>query len=196
MTRVTDAHRNLFITLEGIDGAGKSSVVALLARHLGGTHIETPSKALEEERAAVEKSGGRENKLKFYVHAMRWQQQEIEDLLCRGHVVCDRYIHSTLAYQWPEGAELPVDMAAVFPQIRLPDYSFLLTVRDDIARQRIAERERRTNVVNRNDHDWIAIDSARERFLRMPGLINVDTSDMTPEEVCSTIVMELGLQGR
>lgn len=102
----------LFVTLEGPDGAGKSTQAALLAERLraagaevvelrepGGTAISEKIRALLLDPANAEMSA--ECELLLY-EASRAQlvRQVIGPALARGAVVlCDRYFDSTHAYQ-------------------------------------------------------------------------------------------------
>lgn len=104
--------RGAFVTLEGIDGSGKSTQAALLGRLLelagrevvslrepGGTEISEKVRSilLDPRNAAM----ADECELLLY-EASRAQlvRQVVEPALARGAVVlCDRYYDSTFAYQ-------------------------------------------------------------------------------------------------
>lgn len=106
------ARRGVFVTLEGVDGSGKSTQAALLVRNLkatgaevvalrepGGTPISEKIRALLLDPANAEMAD--ECELLLY-EASRAQlvRQVIEPALARGAiVVCDRYFDSTHAYQ-------------------------------------------------------------------------------------------------
>ena len=109
---VPPAGTGVFITLEGIDGTGKSTQVELLAERLreagyevvalrepGGTPISEKIRALLLDCANAEMAD--ECELLLY-EASRAQlvRERIEPALARGAVVvCDRYYDSTHAYQ-------------------------------------------------------------------------------------------------
>ncbi|EKT4456797.1 dTMP kinase [Pseudomonas sp. TYF_15] len=185
--------KHLFVTIEGIDGAGKSTVVRMLANRLGAVCIKTPDERFSTERQRVERQGSTEEKYAFYLHSLEAQQVEINALLERGPVICDRYIHSTIAYQWPEAKPLPVDIPECFPSLARPDHSILLTVSREVSRERIARREHQTGVVSVTDHNLTLLDKARRRFHAMQDLVQVDTSNRTPEQVCDLILSGLVL---
>lgn len=109
---MTQGTRGTFITLEGVDGAGKSTQSARLVGRLrarglevvalrepGGTAISEKVRALLLDPANAEMAD--ECELLLY-EASRAQlvRQVIEPALGRGAtVVCDRYFDSTYAYQ-------------------------------------------------------------------------------------------------
>lgn len=106
------AQRGIFITLEGVDGSGKSTKARFLAADLeargrevvclrepGGTKISEAIRALLLDPANDEMAN--EAELLLY-EASRAQlvRQVIEPALARGAVViCDRFYDSTFAYQ-------------------------------------------------------------------------------------------------
>ena len=112
----------MFITLEGIDGAGKSTQARLLAgrlREAGRSVVETREPggapgAEEIRRLLVEGEPGRwsaETEILLFTAARRDHiERTIRPALERGDVVvCDRYVDSTRAYQGDGGLRGLVD---------------------------------------------------------------------------------------
>lgn len=104
--------RGLFITVEGVDGAGKSTQIARLADALRaeGRAVTTTREpggapgAEEIRRLLVEGAPGRwsaETELLLFTAARRdHMERTLRPALERGAVVlCDRYVDSTRAYQ-------------------------------------------------------------------------------------------------
>lgn len=104
--------RGLFVTLEGPDGAGKSSQAAVLASRLrdrgrevvvtrepGGTQLgELVRGVLLQTSAGAH--DGLSDALLFNAARRRLTEEVIRPAVARGAmVVCDRYADSTLAYQ-------------------------------------------------------------------------------------------------
>jgi dTMP kinase len=131
----------LFITIEGIEGSGKTTQVRLLAaalEHLGSTVKVTREPGGTELggrlRDLLLHSGtqvGRYAEL-FLILADRAEHVEtvIRPALASGAVVlCDRFADSTLAYQ-AFGRDLPLEevqeVEAVARQNLLPDLTFVL----------------------------------------------------------------------
>ena len=112
MTQRSRPPRGLFITLEGIEGCGKSTQCKLLGEYLrsqgyvtvetrepGGTPLAEQIRSVMLNRADEPVAAETEA---FLVFAARRQHvaQVIEPALARGAIVlCDRFSDSTLAYQ-------------------------------------------------------------------------------------------------
>ncbi len=142
--------RGLFLTLEGVDGAGKSTHVQWLVDQLtergvqvvwtrepGGTALGEKLRALLlHEPMSLEC----ETLLMFAARAEHLQAV-IEPALRAGHwVVCDRFTDATFAYQGG-GRELGVERIAVLerwvhPALQ-PDCTWLFDVPLAVARERL-----------------------------------------------------------
>lgn len=180
-----------FITIEGIDGVGKSTAVKMLAERIGGLAIQTPDPELDVERRKVEARGSISDKWLFYTAAMKSQRIKLKEKLQKNNLVCDRYIHSTLAYQWPRGKELPKNPRDIFPDLLWPDVSFLLTSDEFIRTSRLSHREFSEGKINKADHNKEVLGLAQERFLAMPDLIKIDTTNLSEYLVCEVLIDHL-----
>lgn len=181
--------KNIFITIEGIDGAGKSTIASMLAERIGAAHIKTPDARFSDDRQRIDTQGTIEEKYEFYISSLEKHQTEIRSLLKEKPIVCDRYIHSTIAYQWPTEEEPPNDIKSLFPKLTWPDLSVLLTVSKKVSRERISQREKETGIITTTDHNLPLLEKAHQRFISMPDLIQIDTSEKTPEQVCNLILL-------
>ena len=93
-----------FVVIEGIDGCGKSTVARALARRLGDRAVLTREPTDSWIGKAVRK--GEEGDVSPYLEALLFMADraqhtvEIAELVRQGKlVICDRYYHSTVAYQ-------------------------------------------------------------------------------------------------
>lgn len=177
----------LLITIEGVDGVGKSTITKMLSDRIEAIAIQTPSKNLIKQRELIEDSNNRKEKFNFYINSIIHQQEEIKNLLLLSSVVCDRYTHSTFAYQWPVDKDLPVSINNFSQKIRKPDYSFLLIADMKERNERIKTREQKTGIISKNDYLLDAISIAETRYLKMTELFQIDTSNKTTSEVCDLI---------
>lgn len=154
--------RGRFITFEGIEGAGKSSLqktlVAALAaqgrvvcatREPGGTPLAEEIRALALNRRAEGMPATTELLLMFAARATHVAQR-IEPALARGEwVLCDRFTDATRAYQGA-GRGIPPEAIEALAEVAhpglAPDLTLLLDLPPDTglarARQRSAAGDR------------------------------------------------------
>ncbi|MEE8348324.1 MAG: dTMP kinase [Acidobacteriota bacterium] len=150
----------LFITLEGIEGSGKSLQSRLLEKHwtrLGVPVITShqPGGTLfgEEVRQVLLRQDGAarepQSELLLYL-ADRYQhlKEVIEPALQKGlHVICDRYHDATMAYQGHArglGFAL-IDRFAEILELRSPDLTLVLDLEVQLSLNRAIERNNREN---------------------------------------------------
>lgn len=146
--------RGRFIVFEGIDGAGKTTHIPLLAEHLRGqgrrvavtaepTDGET-GKMLRRALSGAIPSTPCELAALFVLDRIRHNVAPggIEALLAAGEdVICDRYYYSTLAYQGSEtDLKWLAEMNLSCPAIRHPDLCIFLDLTPEESLARIAER--------------------------------------------------------
>ncbi len=145
-----------FITLEGIEGAGKSTVArfiadwlsreripVLLTREPGGTPLAERVRHIVLERGTESVSAVTETLLMFASRAMHVDNVIAPALQAGQWVVCDRFTDATRAYQ---GSGRGVDSAlietlarAVHPQL-VPDRTLLLDLPVSAGLARARER--------------------------------------------------------
>jgi dTMP kinase len=139
------------IAFEGIDGAGKSTQLPLLAERLRATGrrvVEThePTEGSWGQRIrAMARSGERvepEREVAWFVADRREHvAQVIEPALQRGDVVLtDRYFLSTVAYQGARGLDPRALLEAAEAEFPLPDLALLFEIDAEVGRARIAAR--------------------------------------------------------
>ena len=175
------------VVLEGIDGCGKSSVARIVAKKLGKRAVLTREPTDSWIGEAVRK--GDDKKVSPYTDALLFMADrsihtlDMVDLIKRGKlVVCDRYYHSTVAYQaavlkttfqgdvfkWLLDANLKISIH--------PDRTVLLNIPPELGLERIRGRcalsrfekldflkEVHKNYLRlaRRDHSIVRIDATR-----------------------------------
>ena len=93
----------MFITLEGIDGCGKTTLAAMLADYLGFKFTATPG----EDYASIREAATRNTFSAFHYYVSSCYSVAAQ--AAEQDIVCDRYIHSTIAYNWPFSYVSPQD---------------------------------------------------------------------------------------
>ena len=208
------SERGRFVTLEGIEGAGKSTVAATLATELvarghavrttrepGGTPLAERLRTLALERGEEQVSPQAETLLMFAARAIHLDNL-VRPALRRGEwVLCDRYTDATRAYQ---GGGRGVDaafiesLAAVVHDGLEPDLTLILDVPVAVGLER-AQRRRATlglAVIDRFEAETMQFfERVRARYLelaqREPRRCRVLDATRPPAEVCAAAIAQL-----
>lgn len=173
-----------FISFEGPDGAGKTSVITAIQAELeqqlgkekvmytrepGGNHISEQIRRVlfDEHNTDMD---GRTEALLFASARRQHIVSEILPALKDGKVIlCDRYVDSSIAYQGA-GRHLGEQKIWQINQYAidglLPDLTIYLDIESKLGLQRIAEH--RADQVNRLDEEQLSFHkTVREAFLRL-----------------------------
>lgn len=142
----------MFITLEGIDGSGKSTQArmlfeflnsdggAVLTREPGGWEGSAPLREAVTSGALLHPWS---EVFLFMLDRTEHAARVISPALADGkNVICERYHDSTLAYQsWGRGMPLaPLEELARLAKLPVPDVTILLTLDEEIAYSRVRGR--------------------------------------------------------
>jgi len=210
----------LFLTLEGIEGAGKSTIAELigssltrqgiavrLTREPGGTPLAERVRRIVLERGTESVSPVTETLLMFAARALH-VENVIRPALARGEwVVCDRFTDATRAYQ---GGGRGVDLGlidalagAVHGDLE-PDCTLLLDLPVEAGLARARSRQGATATADRFEAENVAFFERvrvayRALAAREPGRIRVIDATVPLPEVERTvteILTELRARGR
>jgi dTMP kinase len=150
--------RGCFITIEGIEGAGKSTVVqfikdylsahkieCVLTREFGGTEIAEKIRHILLNQVHQEKMcSDTEILLAFAQRAQHLARLILPSLEAGKWVLCDRFTDSTYAYQG-SGRGVPLERIAIIEewvQCGLqPDYTLLLDLDVGLGLHRVKKRQ-------------------------------------------------------
>jgi thymidylate kinase len=174
---------NLFISLDGVDGVGKTTVAKLLATDKSFQYHKSPAGPFAQLRKEIDTRATPLERYCFYRLATQFDSDQISKSLETNSVVCDRYIASTATYHIAMDARIRIIHSET--GLLKPHFAFLLGARSEVRDQRILER---TKVLNdaKLEGDSTLLDHVAEIFKSF-GLIYIDTSDITIEEVATTI---------
>ena len=190
--------RGRFITLEGIDGAGKSSHVDFLRQRIEslgvavtGTREPGGTRIGEQLRALVLQApmGATAEALVMFAARAEHVAGVIAPALAAGRwVLCDRFSDATYAYQCG-GRGLPREVfaaleRAVHPDLQ-PDATFLFDLDPAVAFERSRERRASPDKFEREDASFFQ--RVREAYLERardhPGRFHVIDASGTRDEV-------------
>ena len=107
----------------------------------------------------------------------------VPDIAKRTDIVCDRHIHSTLAYNWPYHSEIPEDLGGHYCGLKMPDMSFLLCASDSVRQERMLERQRKVGVLSALDGDFPGQERAMKIYMKFSEFIRVETDEMGLDDV-------------
>ena len=141
----------MLITVEGLDGAGKTTLITALARKLKATVLREPGgvELSERIRELVADPGlhvdPRAEALLYAAARAQLVAEKLQPLLDAGEtVLLDRFVDSSLAYQGG-GRELGVEEIRALNAFGTggltPDRTLLLRIDPAVGRARIADRD-------------------------------------------------------
>lgn len=199
-----------FIVFEGIDGAGKTTQIKLLAENLAKIGVESyitaeptdmPSGKIIREALSGRLPATCAEMADMFVRDRvihnKDEEKGIDPHLDRGiTVISDRYYYSSLAYQ---GAELGYERVAALnldnPGIRTPDICVFLDLTPDKSLERIGKRADTPTEIYEN-YDYL--EKTRRMFFdvferlreRGENIAVIDASG-TPEEIAENIFKQV-----
>ena len=161
--------RGRFITLEGIDGAGKSTHATWLAQELaargrqvvatrepGGTALGEALRELLLRQSMTHESEA----LLIFAARREHVVQVIEPALSRGDdVLCDRFTDATYAYQGA-GHGVPIELIAMLERLLHrhcnPDLTLLFDVPGAVSRERLDRMRERGRQLDKFEREALA----------------------------------------
>ena len=205
---MSENKRGRFIVIEGIDGAGKTTQIELLAEKLraeGRTvHITAEPTASVSGGLLRDALGGISNRTACEMAALfvldrifhNVNPNGINAMLERGiDVICDRYYYSSLAYQGSQtDFEWVKNMNLGCPEIRIPDICIFLDLAPEESLKRISKGRTTTELYEKLD----TLESVRKRFFDVFELLRerdnikiIDTTGDSIEAVAQKIAAAL-----
>ena len=201
-------NRGRLITIEGIDGAGKTTLAAALldaltARGLDVLLLREPGgvPAAERIRELVIDPDlhvtARTEALLYAAARAQLVEEAIEPLLREGRwVLLDRFIDSSLAYQGG-GRELGIDRVRAINEFAIrtarPDRTLLLMIDSELGRSRSRSRAGRPDRLEREQADFF--DRTAAAYLELaaedPDRIRKIDAALPPDEVLAAALGEL-----
>lgn len=156
-----------FVVFEGVDGAGKTEISALVAKKLKGLHLESPTGRFGELRKYVDDNLCDNGRFHFYLASSYDLSNKVDESKSSyPAIICARYVHSTIiGYASRKNINIENIYETIlgkFNDIEQPDLTIFLDVDLDIQRSRITSRL--DNVNTKNDHMCLTDDKYQKRL--------------------------------
>ncbi len=182
----------MFVTIEGLDGTGKSTLVDALTIRLAGlgrqtTSIHTPPGAYREIVPYLSENCSVDAQFLFFLSAIKHASDLASRHLDSGTtVVCDRYLYSTLAYHAARGAAVQVQLESL--RLLAPDHAFYLTTSDEAVRQTRLRTRATSTAADLIAYEEGGLLGAIAREFRQYPMVPLDTSRRTPAELVDAVL--------
>lgn len=201
---MSENKRGRFIVIEGIDGAGKTTQIEILAEKLREegrvVHVTAEPTASVSGGLLRDALGGISSRTTCEMAALfvldrifhNVNPNGINAMLEKGiDVICDRYYYSSLAYQGSQtDFDWVKDMNLNCPEIRIPDICVFLDLAPNESLKRISKGRTTTELYEKLD----TLESVRKRFFDVFELLKkrdnikvIDTTGCSIEEVAERI---------
>lgn len=180
--------KNNFIVIEGLDGSGKGTISKKLSEKLGFELYKTPPYPYEQIRETIDATADIETRFFFYLSSVLYASKEITQILRKKHVICDRYIYSTVCYHsvlTPNFACFDISHLNILK----PDFVFYLNASFEERAKRIAKRENRKieDVMNDKYGKRNFLSKVEKEISKFKELIKIDTENRTIDEIVTQI---------
>ena len=191
---------NKFIVFEGIDGSGKTTQSKLLSKKINGKYTFEPTDGDIGKYIRKVLSGKKCEKeaLALLFAADRVEHVvDIEQDLKKSHIVCDRYVYSSIVYQSIQGIDLDF-IVNINRFAKKPDVMIFLDVNIEESFKRMGGRSKEIfenkDTLEKVKKKYYEIIEKR-LFKPKYGYIVVDTTNKDIDEVHDEIMEELREKG-
>ena len=176
------------ISLEGVDGSGKTSIAKALERTAGGNHFYFPPRKFAPHRKDA-KELGPEALYGFYLAGNRYAIGDITKFLEFGHVFAEPYIHSTIAFGAVNLGKDPF----MPPGLLEPDQIVYVTASWEEIEARLQERGEERKAHENIPHLMEQARIYEGLFTGRDDVITVDTTGRKVDEVVAELLPKLNL---
>ncbi|AEF95975.1 dTMP kinase [Methanotorris igneus] len=173
--------KRMFIVFEGIDGSGKTTQAKLLTKKLNAFYTCEPTEGqigrLIREILKGKKKCEKETLALLFAADRVEHVKLIEEKLKESHVVCDRYLYSSIAYQTSQGVDedfiLQINRFA-----KKPDIVVLLTVDVEEGMKRLGKEKE----IFEKEEFLKKVQNKYLKLAKKEGFIVIDTTNKSINE--------------
>ncbi len=179
--------RELFLVIEGIDGAGKTTCAKILAEKLNAYYYKTPPGIFEKIRPEIEIFSDPLTRFSFYLASVFYASIEISKIIAWRPVVCDHYLLSTIAYHRAIGLNLSWVNFSQLPII-LPNINFYLHADENTYLERLKKRYPVIDSALEKNREFQR--KVHEEFFRL-NVVPIDTTSLSINEVVEQLLSKI-----
>lgn len=137
----------MFIVIEGLDGAGKSTIARALGEAMGAEVLSTPGKNFNNIREQIDRiyHNNHQARQLFYISTVVSVSEQVRELVNKGkNVIVDRYWLSTQVYHQWKSEDNHFELIDVANRILIPDITIYLHLPLEQRKNRLSERKKNT----------------------------------------------------
>ncbi len=174
-----------FVVFEGVSGSGKTTIAKLLASVVGGIYISPSPEYVAYIRGVLGRDRNLDERFAYYLLGNIHCSEVARQIRIFRPVICDRFVHSTVAIHAMLGVSTELDVASL--GLLQPDVSFFLLTSDE------QERRKRVNSRNKkNKYDVMQEDDEFRRryvdyFRSIGSFIFIDTAGMSEDDTLAEV---------
>jgi thymidylate kinase len=188
-----------FLVIEGCNGVGKSTITDYLSARTGASTFHYPPEFVSFRRDVhLDESVAPLPRLVYYLAATLHLSDLVRAQLTQSHIVCDRYLASPLSLMIGESAIEETEacrlMKPFLSYLCMPDLTLLLTAEHAVASARIRKRSLESGMLTPVARRMLESkeffdkrqDASRRWAMRLGPVVELDTTNLSPEEMCNT----------
>ena len=188
-----------FLVIEGCNGVGKSTIVEHLCARTGASSFHYPPEFVAFRRDVhLDECLAPLPRLVYYLAATLHLSDLVRVQLKQSHVICDRYLASPLSLMIGESAIEETEarrlMEPFLSYLCMPDLTLLLTAEHAVASARINKRSLESGkltpvgrrMLESENLFYKRQDASRRWAMRLGPILELDTTNLSPEEMCNS----------
>ncbi len=188
-----------FLVIEGCNGVGKSTIAEYLCARAGASAFHYPPEFVSFRREVhLDECLAPVPRLAYYLAATLHLSDLVRAQLTQSHVVCDRYLASPLSLMIGESAIEETEARHLIEPfgsyLCMPDLILLLTAEHAVASERIYKRSVKSGMLTpiarrmRESEEFFhkREDACRRLSTRLGPVVELDTTNLSVEEMCTS----------
>ena len=188
-----------FLVIEGCNGVGKSTIEKYLSARVGASTFHYQPEFVSFRREVrLDECVAPLPRLVYYLAASLHLSDLVRAQLTQSHVICDRYLASPLSLMIGESAIEETEarrlLEPFLSYLCKPDLTLLLTAEHAVASARIHKRSLESGMLTpvarrmlESEEFFNRRENACRRLLMGLGpVLELDTTNLSPEEMCSS----------